>query len=498
MVEDFPFQNFKFKQLITDPEIYLQLARHADEYSSQYNQDPLALAHSLYKEALSLETNWRNYIQRLVKMVIIDKKATLLSDSNKPIYTIENIEDRRVRGRGRFIFKVFDDPISAEIEFAIGRYLQSTITQLNETNFSVPGSSGIFPLEDGKSVHVQVCSTGINFAEKVRRSKKYLEQKIEEMDEESKKRTQDYIQNLNSIVRYTAFIHVMGNKLVKEIQGIQETPYRDRTIQKEIIKEFPNIIQISKRQNLEEKVKKRLNTLLLDTEKDSSIAVKKISDHLEPILYLLENSCNWVINADAHPENWFVNDFGGNPETVQRIDCEVRNMIPQQVDLVNLLNFLGKSILSSLPVKIAILYKYAYFYNNYSLMENEDQKMVHKIAKIVRLSPTQTNVDNIMDKMSEIEDGFRQYEIFGNKGLITDLNKFFIELEIATIYRAITLSGAWTERKKPKYKEKRQEILKTAEEAGRFLTDWIKDLPLEKDYFNPLTEGLKELREGLE
>ena len=103
-----------------------------------------------------------------------------------------------------------------------------------------------------------------------------------------------------------------------------------------------------------------------------------------------------------------------------------------------------------------------------------------------------------MDKMSEIEDGFRQYEIFGNKGLITDLNKFFIELEIATIYRAITLSGAWTERKKPKYKEKRQEILKTAEEAGRFLTDWIKDLPLEKDYFNPLTEGLKELREGLE
>lgn len=77
----------------------------------------------------------------------------------------------------------------------------------------------------------------------------------------------------------------------------------------------------------------KLRSKLLDPDFNlPSNLADKILENYAPVLKSFENS-TYVYNKDAHPENWLVNS------KIVVLDCENNFLVPQQFDLVNLLEY---------------------------------------------------------------------------------------------------------------------------------------------------------------
>lgn len=81
--------------------------------------------------------------------------------------------------------------------------------------------------------------------------------------------------------------------------------------------------------DMESKVRRRLE----DTVKDENL-IRDITENYTPVQKSLALAIK-VQNQDAHPDNWYVTKKG----KIVKIDTETGEMVPQQLDLANLLNF---------------------------------------------------------------------------------------------------------------------------------------------------------------
>jgi len=150
--------------------------------------------------------------------------------------------------------------------------------------------------------------------------------------------------------------------------------------------------------NIALKVKRKLVSpdILLPRE-----IISKIVHNYRPVFNAL-NDTNCVYNKDAHPENWLVHEKG-----IVVLDCENGFLVPQQFDLVNLLE-----------------------YSHYLTDAQKDRA---------------------------IEDYTLMYESHTNTPI--DRGKFKLAYFNAVIHRAISLCTAWSSRARPSMHSERQHVI---------------------------------------
>jgi thiamine kinase-like enzyme len=150
--------------------------------------------------------------------------------------------------------------------------------------------------------------------------------------------------------------------------------------------------------NIALKVKRKLVSpdILLPRE-----VISKIVHNYRPVFNALSDT-NCVYNKDAHPENWLVHEKG-----VVVLDCENGFLVPQQFDLVNLLE-----------------------YSHYLADAQKDRA---------------------------IRDYILMYESHTNKPI--DREKFKLAYFNAVIHRAISLCTAWSSRDRLSMHSERQHVI---------------------------------------